>query len=151
MSIGFLAIQDSLTSHASRTGVFDTVNGHETKNSPGLGVFAEVIIDTIDPIRASGLAATSIRLGLKVRISTDMLKEPQDGIDPRIVEAADLFISSVHENFELDGKARFVDLLGAYGIPLSGRAGYLDRSGKQYRVIDVVVPAIINDAWEQIA
>lgn len=146
--IGFESIQDHLISHAGRLGVFDTVNGHETMNAPGRGVHAEVYVDTIDPIRSSGLAATSARLGMKVRISTDM-SEPQDGIDPRIVGAADAFIGSIHSDFELDGDARNVDLLGTYGIPLSGRSGYLTRASLQFRVIDVIVPIIINDAWSQ--
>ncbi|MFI6304274.1 hypothetical protein ACIBCH_20580 [Amycolatopsis thailandensis] len=146
--IGFESIQDKLVSHAGRLGVFDTVNGHEVTNSTGRGVHAEVFVDTIDPIQASGLAATSVRLGVKVRISTD-LSEPQDGIDPRIVGAADAFLGSIHTDFELDGDARFVDLLGARGVPLSGRSGYLMRAGNQFRVIDVIVPIIINDAWPQ--
>jgi hypothetical protein len=149
MSLGFDALQNDIISHAQTLGVFDKVDGHETKNAPGLGVFAEVYVDTIDPIRSSGLAATSCRLGVKVRITTDMRGDPQDGIDPRIVAAADAFIGSIHTDFELDGDARHVDLLGAYGVPLSGRTGYLSRGSEQYRVIDVIVPIIISDAWEQ--
>ncbi|MFD5244999.1 hypothetical protein ACFWIW_10670 [Amycolatopsis sp. NPDC058340] len=148
MTLGFESIQDDLISHAGRLGVFDTVNGHETTNAPGRGVHAEVYVDTIDPVQSSGLAATSARLGVKVRVSTDM-SDPQDGIDPRIVGAADAFIGSIHSDFELDGDARHVDLLGAHGIPLSGRSGYMVRANQQFRVIDVIVPIIINDAWTQ--
>lgn len=150
MTLGFESIQDDLISHAGRLGVFDTVNGCETMNAPGRGVHAEVYVDTIDPIQASGLAATSARLGMKVRVSTD-LSDPQDGIDPRIVGAVDAVIGSIHADFELDGDARMVDLLGRYGVPLSGRSGYLTRAGLQFRVIDVIVPIIINDAWAQSA
>lgn len=147
--IDYEVYQDSLISHAKRLGLFDSVNGHEAKNAPGLGVHCEIFTDTIDPIRASGLAATSCRLVVKARISTDMKAEPQDGIDPRIVRAVGNFIGSVHADFELDGDARHVDLLGAYGIPLSARAGYLNRDNKMYRVMDVTVPIILNDVWNQ--
>ncbi|MGW4525187.1 hypothetical protein [Amycolatopsis sp. NPDC004378] len=147
--IDYEVYQDALISHASRLGLFDTVNGHEAKNSPGLGTHCEIFTDTIDPIQSSGAAATSCRLAVKARVSTDMKSEPQDGIDPRVVRAAGNLIGSIHKNFELDGDARAVDLLGMYGIPLSARAGYLNRDNKIYRVLDVTVPIIINDVWEQ--
>lgn len=145
----YAVFQNALVSHASRLGLFDTVNGHETINAPGLGVHAEVITDTIDPIQASGLAATSARLAVKVRITTDMRGDPQDGVDPKILNAAGNFIGSVHKDFELDGDARFVDLLGARGVPLSARSGYIDKGGQQYRLMDVTVPIIISDVWTQ--
>ncbi|HEY3505914.1 MAG TPA: hypothetical protein VGN37_24400, partial [Actinocatenispora sp.] len=113
--VDYAVYQNLLVSHASRSGLFDKVDGHETMNTPGKGVFAEVFTDTIDPIQASGLAATSVRLAVRVRITTDMSGDPQDGIDPRIVKAAGNFIGSIHKDFELDGDARFVDLLGARG------------------------------------
>jgi hypothetical protein len=147
--LDYAVYQDLLMSHAQRSGLFDTVNGHETLNGPGVGVHAEVITDTIDPIQASGLAATSARLAVKVRITTDMRGDPQDGIDPRIVNASGKFIGSVHANFELSGNARFVDLLGAYGVPLSARSGYIEKDRMQYRLMDVTVPIIINDVWDQ--
>lgn len=151
MTLDYAVFQDALISHAQRSGLFDTVNGHETINAPGLGVHAEVITDTIDPIQASGLAATSARLGVKVRITCDVAGDPQDGIDPRIVNATGNFIGSVHADFELDGNARFVDVLGAYGVPLSARSGWITKAKLPYRLMDVTVPIIINDCWEQTA
>jgi hypothetical protein len=146
--IDYAIYQNLLMSHAQRSGLFDTVNGHEVMNTPGKGVFAEVFTDTIDPT-VSGVAATSARLAIRVRVTTDMSGDPQDGIDPRIVQAAGAFMGSVHKDFELDGDARFVDLLGAHGVPLSARSGYITKGGQQYRAMDVVVPIIINDVWEQ--
>lgn len=146
--LNYGVFQENLIDHAKRTGLFDKVAGHEMKNGPGLGVHCEIFTDTIDPAR-SGLAATSVRLGIKVRIRTDMLQDPQDGIDPRIVSAAGEFMASVSADFEVEGEARFVDLLGAYGIPLSARSGYVPQDGKQYRAMDVLVPIIINDVWDQ--
>lgn len=146
--LDYAVFQENLIDHAKRTGIFDKVAGHEMKNGPGLGVHCEIFTDTIDPAR-SGLASTSIRLGIKVRVRTDMLGDPQDGIDPRIIRAAGEFMASVTADFEVEGNARFVDVLGAYGIPLSARAGYVPQDGKQYRAMDVTVPIIINDVWDQ--
>lgn len=149
MTLDYASFQENLIDHAKRTGLFDKVAGHEMKNGPGLGVHCEIFTDTIDPVQASGLAATSVRLGIKVRVRTDMLGDPQDGIDPRIIRAAGEFMESVSNDFEVEGQARFVDLLGARGIPLSARAGYVPQDGKQYRAMDIVVPIIISDVWEQ--
>lgn len=146
--LDYAVFQENLISHAKATGLFDTVCGHERKNGPGTGVHCEIFTDTIDPAR-SGLAATSIRLGIRVRVRTDMIQEPQDGIDPRIIRAAGEFMQSVTNDFEVEGAARFVDLLGAHGIPLSARSGYVPQDGKQYRAMDVIVPIIINDVWDQ--
>jgi hypothetical protein len=149
------SIQDKVYSHCARTGVFDTVNGHEVKNAPGKGTHAELFLDTIDPLQVSGLASTSVRLAWKIRISTDMLAEPQDDIDPRIANAADVLFSSLHGDFKLDDDAvddvRFLDLLGAHGPALAAKAGYISRDSKQYRVMDVTVPVILNDVWSQSA
>lgn len=146
--LDYAVFQENLIDHAKRLGLFDKVAGHEMKNGPGLGVHCEIFTDTIDPAR-SGLASTSIRLGIKVRVRTDMLGDPQDGIDPRIVRAAGQFMESVTNDFEVEGAARFVDLLGAHGVPLSARSGYVPQDGKQYRAMDVIVPIIINDVWDQ--
>ena len=147
------SIQDKLYSHCARTGVFDTVNGHEVKNAPGKGTHAELFLDTIDPIQASGLSSTSVRLAWKIRISTDMLSEPQDDIDPRIANAADVVFSSLHNDFQLNDDAvddvRAIDLLGMNGPPLAAKAGYINRDNKQYRVMDVTVPVVLNDVWSQ--
>lgn len=151
--LGAASIQDKLASHCMQLGVFDTVNRHEVKNAPGRGVHAEVFLDTIDPIQASGLSSTSVRLAWKIRVTTDMLTEPQDDIDPRIAYAADQVFSSLHGDFQLNDDAvddvRYIDLLGASGAALAAKAGYINRDNKQYRVMDVAVPVVINDCWSQ--
>lgn len=146
--LDYTLYQQNLISHAKTLGIFDKVAGHEMKNGPGKGVHCEIFTDTIDPVR-SGLASTSLRLGIRVRVRSDMLADPQDGIDPQLVNAAGAFMESVTNDFEVEGNARFVDILGAHGIPLSARTGYVDQDGKKYRAMDVIVPVIINDVWEQ--
>jgi hypothetical protein len=146
-------IIDASVSHAQRTGYFDSVNSHEPKAAPGNGVTCAIWVNAIDPIRAGGLASTSLRLELNVRIYTSMLQEPQDTIDVNAVLALDSLMGSYSNDFQLDGLAalRMVDLLGAYGAGLSARAGYLNADGKLNRVFTIVLPLIMNDIWEQVA
>lgn len=139
---------DALVSHAMTTGLFDRVNTHEPKSAPGNGLTAAVWFQTIEPA-PGGLASTSVRLTMLLRIYSSMLAEPQDYIDPQIVDAVDQLMNAYTGDFTLDGMIRNVDLLGAGGTPLRAQAGYLTIDSKMMRIVDITLPLVINDAWEQ--
>jgi hypothetical protein len=150
MSLDGAAQMTAVADHARTTGLFEKVNGHEPKNSPGSGLTAAVWVDTIDPVAlASGLAITSARVGVLVRIYTNMLQEPQDSIDPNIVAAVSILMGQYAGDFDLGGLVRNVDLLGQHGVPLRAQAGYLEQDKKLFRVMTITVPLIVNDVWNQ--
>jgi hypothetical protein len=150
MSLGAGAIMSALQDHALVTGLFESVNGHEPKSKPGLGLTAAVWVNLIGPApRGSGLISTTSRVELMLRIYTSMLAEPQDAIDPMILDAADRMMAEYSGDFTLGGLVREVDLLGTAGAPLSARAGYLNQDGKLFRVMDITIPLIVNDLWAQ--
>lgn len=137
--------------HAAKLGLFERVMQHEPKSAPGKGLTAAVWVTDIRPIRSSGLAATSGRVELRVRIYTPMLQEPQDDIDPSVTRAATGLMRSLHGGFTLGGLVRCCDVLGAHGDPLRSQSGYVPQDGHLLRVMDVHVPLIINDLFEQVA
>lgn len=144
------SVIDELTSMALAQGLFRHVNGHEPKSAPEAGLTCAVWVDTIDPHRgASGLAATSARVVFKMRLYAPMITEPQDDIDPSLVNAADVLMASLHADYDLGGTVRSIDVLGETGSALSARAGYVTIGQTMFRVIDLNVPVIINDAWTQ--
>lgn len=145
------ALTDALISHAGATGYFDRLNGHEPKNrnAVGPGLTGALWLQALAPVKASGLAATSGRLEYTLRIYTSMTAEPQDGIDPAVLAAADAMFAAYSGDFNLSGLIRCVDLLGAHGAPLGAQAGYLDLGGQLFRVFDITLPLIINDLWAQ--
>lgn len=150
MTLEIDAITDAVVSHAMASGHFDRVNAHEPKNAPGNGLTASVWAERVEPIaRRSGLAVTSCRVEFTVRLTTSMLAEPQDGIDPNVLRAVDALFAAYTADFTLDGLVTNVDLLGAHGAPLGGRAGYLQHDGKVYRAFSITLPVIIDDLWEQ--
>lgn len=153
MTLNIQDIIDAAISHAQRLGVFDQINTHEPKAAPGNGITCAIWVNAIDPIKASGLNSTSLRVELNVRIYISALQEPADMIDVNAVMAMDALMAAYSEDFQLDGIAgiRNVDLLGTYGAGLSARAGYLNQDGKMMRVIQIVLPLIMNDIWEQVA
>jgi hypothetical protein len=153
MTFDFPALLDAAVSKAQSLGLFEKVNGHEPKTAPGKGLQAAVWVQDLSPIQSSGLAATSGRVEISVRIYTNMLAEPQDGIDPRVLTAVAELIGAYTSDFEVGDLAgvRGIDLLGAYGTPLSAKAGYLNQDGKLYRVMTITLPVIVNDLWVQAA
>jgi hypothetical protein len=152
MALGLADILDAACSHAQASGWFDAgVTGHEPKNAPGNGLSAALWVDRVRPVPArSGLASTTAVVELNVRISTTMLHEPADEVDPLIMSAADALMGAYSGDFELGGLAQ-IDLLGAYGTPLAGRAGYLNQDGRLYRIFLITLPLVVNDLWSQTA
>jgi hypothetical protein len=150
MSLDLSTILDAVVSHALGSGYFSSVNGHEPLSPPTTGVTCAVWTEMIGPARGgSGLNSTSARLALFVRLYTPLAQLPSDAIDPAMMTALDALMTAYSGDFELGGLVREVDLLGAYGDPLSGRAGYLKTSGTDYRVFTITLPLVVNDLWSQ--
>jgi hypothetical protein len=151
MSLDASTILNEVQSHAMSSGLFERVNGHEPKNAPGNGLTAAVWAQDIAPVRGSGLASTSARVVFNVRIYSSMLQEPQDAIDPQILNAVDVLMTAYSGDFTLGGNVRNIDLLGQTGQALSALAGYINQDNKMYRVMTIALPVIVNDVWEQVA
>lgn len=152
MSIDYRAIRDALVSVAQASGRFDGVNSHEPKRAPGTGLWCFVFRQAVTPVRSGGLNRTTVRLAWTMQVRCDMLREPQDDIDIDVSEASDILLSELSSNFTLDIQGvRMVDLLGAYGDPLGAQDGYLLQDDVLYRISNITVPLIINNAFTQAA
>lgn len=150
MSLNVTGILDALVSHSAASGLFDAVLTHEPKSSPGTGVTTAIWCQSIGPLpRDSGLASTTTRVEFTQRVYSPMMSDPQDAIDPRVLAAVDALMGTYSGDFTLGGLVRNVDCLGAAGAPLSARAGYLVQDGKLFRVMDIVIPCVVNDLWSQ--
>lgn len=151
MALDIATILGRVQDHALTSGWFTDVNGEEPKSPPDTsGLTAAVWVQEIGPARGgSGLASTSIRLGLMVRLYAGLYTEPGDAIDPHMVQALDALLRSYSGDFDLDGTVREVDLLGQFGDPLGAKAGYMLQGGTEFRVMDITIPLIVNDLWDQ--
>lgn len=151
MAINSQDIVNRIASHAKATALFDRVNTHEPKNKPGRGLTCAAWVDRIEPARGrAGLAATSARVVLNVRVYTNMLQNPQDAIDPNIMRAVDVLFEAYSGDFQLGDENRWIDLLGAtQGHPLFSQSGYINIDNMVYRVMTITVPVIVEDAWTQ--
>lgn len=149
MSLSFSTILAKLVDHAAKSGLFTTVNTHEPKSAP-TSLTLSIWLDKVEPIRTSGLSNTSGRLLFKCRVYSNMLQEPQDMIDTDLIDAVSFLMGEYSGDFNLGNNVRNIDLLGANGVSLSAQAGYLNMDSRIYRIMDITVPVIVNDIWEQV-
>lgn len=145
-------VSGRLVSPAAASGYFDSVQAHEPKSVPATGLFYAVYLDSLNPVpQRSGLAATSARLVMVGRVYKPFRSVPEDLIDPNLAGATGYLMNAYSTDFELGGEICNVDLLGAFGAPLSARGGYLTLERTTFRTMDITIPMIINDAFDQVA
>lgn len=149
MSLNPSGLVAAVVSHAAATGRFERVNSHQPSNAPGNGLTASVWMESLVPARSSGLASTSLRVTLNVRLYSNMLAEPEDQIDPKLMEAVDVLLAAYSGDFTLGGLAMNVDLLGMSGEALSAQAGYMSQDNKLFRIVTITLPVILSDVWDQ--
>lgn len=151
------ALYDAVASHAQATGLFGGgTTDHEPLNPPAAGLSCAVLLGPLVPVgRASGLNATSGRLEFQVRVYSPRVQLPAGGIDRDMLQAVATLLAAYSGDFELitgeldEGLVRMIDLLGAYGTPLSAQPGWLTQDGAPYRVTEIILPLILNDMWGQ--
>lgn len=147
--IDIAGLMDKIVSHPMTLGLLEAVSTHEPKSAPGKGKTAAIFLQALEPIQSSGLAATSGRVEFRCRIYQNMTADPQDFIDPDMLDVCQQIMNAFSGDFDLGATVRMVDLLGAYGKPMSALAAYIPQDGKLYRILDVVLPIIVNDIWDQ--
>lgn len=151
MTLSIDAITSALADKALILGVFDSVTGHEVKSPPGTGIICEIVFGTfnLEPNR-SGLDTVSFKLVFRVRMRTTWAQQPADAIDPALLKAADALLASYCGGFTLGGLTNAIDLLGlAGGTPISAQSGYIDQGGTKYRIIEITLPVLVDDLWQE--
>ncbi len=139
---------NELRGHGERIGMLGNVLNHEPKAAPeAKSVTLAWWLQSMRPARSSGLNSVSLVVTFTGRFYTSTLTEPQDAIDPTIVNAADAFLASLMRDYTLGGWARHIDIFGAETEGLVVEAGYLTQDQKLFRILSVTVPIVINDAY----
>lgn len=146
-----LAVFDALMSVPMGSGLFDAVNGGEPMSAPGIGVSCALWLDTIepDPTR-SGQASISLVCTFRYRIFRGAFGPAVDQVEPEVMVATVAMMAAIAGDFDLNGTAAAVDLLGMASSGLGAQAGYLTQDGKFLRVMDIVIPVLINDAFAEV-
>lgn len=149
MSIDTRAVRDALVTHAQALGVFQNVLAHEPKSKPGALLSCSLFSGRFTAA-SSGLASTSMLWVWHARITLAMLTEPQDDIDPRVIDAGAALLTSLSAGFTLGGLARSIDVFGSQsGVRLEGDSGYHTHDSTGYRAFMITIPIILNDVFTQ--
>lgn len=144
-------VTDRLVSHVMSTKRFNRVNTSENREVTK-GLTAEVWFQRLSPIgEQSGLATVTVRLEYTVRIRSALPRGNSDQIDPQVLAAVDDLMNRYCNNFTLKGVVKEVDIFGANGEGLESNSGYIKIDDVDYRVVDITLPLIINDVWEEVA
>lgn len=143
-------LREAIVSHAMRLGWFERFTRYEPKSPPGPGISVAFWGQASAPVPlGSGLAETCLRREFQSRLYKPMLTEPQDEIDPQVMDAADDMMQALTGDFTLGGLVRNIDLLGAHGVGLSWQAGYQTINQTAYRIVTIVIPMVVDSAWAQ--
>lgn len=148
MALDCASLMNSIVDHCLTLGVFEAVNMHEPEGNAG-NYMAALWVQSVDPVQSSGLDVTSVRVAFTLRIYSNLVAKPLDEIDPNLASAVSLVMEGLSADFTLAEQVREIDLLGQYGLGLSAKAGYLNLSGALYRVMDITVPVIVDDVFDQ--
>lgn len=141
-------LMGSLVGLAQTTGHFDSVNTHEPDNAPGTGISCSVVLDRIN-FAPGGLDSTSARVAFAMALYYPSNNLPRDDAEPYLIKALDAVMTNLNADFTLGGAVRMVDIGGAYGEELSAIAGYVKIDEQLYRVMEITLPLIVNDVWEE--
>jgi hypothetical protein len=143
-----VAILKAVVTHAKKLGVFDSVSPWELTSGIALGGTLHLGVwgGPIRPVTpSSGLASLSWRVQIDTRIYTDARAKPLERVEPRIYHATSVFLSSLAGDFQVGGGVRNIDFFGQTGDGMAGTPGYATIDNKQYRIMDIAIPLIIND------
>lgn len=152
VAIDTQACIDALKSHALSLGHFSSVNSVDVGSTPPSADLTAVVYP--NRIRAlpsaSGLNSTSVAIDFMMRLIRGMNVDPLGSIDVEMITATDALMNSYSGNFTLGGLIAYVDLLGQHGESLNADSGFIKLDSDQtFRIVDITIPCIINDVWNQ--
>lgn len=148
-AVAVQSVYDALLTHARQLGLFERALSHEPAKAPGNRLSFAMTEGPLNPA-PSGLAATSVTWQWHFRLYSPWGAKPAANIDPELTAAAISLMASLAGDIDLTGAGcaaglvRDVDVLGSTIDPK-----WLDQDGSQYRVRDITVTVIINDAYAQ--
>lgn len=149
MALDMAALLGKLQAHATDKGSFESVILHEPKSAPGAGITLAMWLDKTRPTLASGLDSVSMLVVVNLRAYLPFVSQPEDAIDAALWAAMDPVIQSYCTDFTLNGTARAVDIFGENGQEMDAVYGYLTQDGTVFRIVELAVPVIVNDCYQE--
>jgi hypothetical protein len=140
------ALFTAIQSLAEQLSIFQAAPTHDPWNAPGSGLWCSIVLGPVRPVLTSGLASVSGQVTLIIRVWSSALQKPLDSVDPGVLAATCSLMGALAGGFTLGGTVRDVDV-----IAMSAQPAWVDFEGKPYRVMEIQLPIVINDMFQEVA
>lgn len=134
---------ETIQSWLASSGDFPETRIGEPKAPSSAPISAAIFMDRAAVVGSTLVDTIELHV-VTVRLYTNMLEEPQEDIEIVMSQKLNRLVSNLLGDFTLGTSIRNVDAMGKHGTPLGATWGYLDLSGKMYRVVDVTVPLEVD-------
>lgn len=151
MSVDAAGVLRKLVDHAKLSGVkFEVARLGEFKSAPPNGLcFALWVEDLGSAPAGSGLATTTALMRCTARLYMPLTYRPEEDIEIRPAAAADAYLTRLNGDLTLGGTVRNIDILAEMAEQPVWRFGHANIDNKLFRIADLPIGVIFNDAWEQ--
>lgn len=140
-----------LRDHAKNLGSFEVARLGEFKSAPPNALCFAVWAQRLGSApMGSGLAATTALMRCTARIYFPLTHRPEDEIETKVLGAADGYLGRLNGDLTLGNTVRNIDVLAEMGDQPTWEFGHVNIDNKLYRIADLPIGVIFNDAWEQV-
>ena len=155
MAFNIKSTLDAIASHVARTGYAAQVQVGEPTSPP------EAVDKLFVAIYMNSASVVELTLGNTTELHPATVRLYRraafgQGDDAGAVEAEmALAVSQVSSNligeFDLGETVRAIDVGGTYGTPVTATWGYVSINNTMFRIVDLVIPLIVDDSATQAA
>lgn len=150
MSAGADDVLRALRDHARLTGRFEHARIGEYKKTPGPKLRFAVWLENLGSAAfGSGLSSTAGLVAATARLYMPTDHRPEDEVETLPAAAADLYLGRLNADLTLGGLVRNIDVLAEQGQQLLWEFGHIVYDQTIYRIADLPVRCVVNDAWPQ--
>lgn len=136
---------------AIKTVTFEVARIGEFKQAPPNGLCFAVWVQRLGSApMGSGLAATSALLRCTARIYMPLTYRPEEDVELKPLAAADGYLERLNGDLTLGGLARNIDILAEMSDQPEWDFGHANIDNKLFRIADLPIGVIFNNAWEQV-
>jgi hypothetical protein len=153
MAVNAAGALGRLRDHAKaiKTVTFEVARIGEFKQAPPNGLCFAVWVQRLGSApEGSGLASTTALMRCTARLYMPLTHKPEEDVELKPAAAADGYLARLNGDLTLGGTVRNVDVLSEMAEPLEWDFGHANIDNKLFRIADLPIGVIFNDAWEQV-
>ena len=148
MAFNISATLDQVVSYLKADGRFPNAQVGEFKQPPSTveRLAAAVWMDRAEVVLVFADGGTREKHVVTLRVYKDMLEEPEVDVEKGVAVAISEISSDLLGDYDLGGTIMSIDAAGAHGTSYGAAWGYVEVSGRMYRIADITLPLIVDDS-----